>query len=300
MSQFKRLYRLTVGVQGKQGRVIETKEDEDALSVDFAIEKDLTQQTNKSNIRIINLAPETRKALEADDAIAIFEVGYAEDIGLRRIFIGAVTHASSIVEGSDVVTSLELADGQIPLRDTVLTLGYSAGVSSEKILHDIAAQMGLTLYIAPDVDFKSYTNGYSYIGKPETCLDKVSDAIGALWSIQNNIINVILAGGSTQRRAQVFTPDSGLIGSPERIIKGVRRPNKEAQKKRKVKKDKAEKRAGWRIKTLLAPTVNPGDLVRVESMPLTGWLRVESLSHQGGYSDQEWYSEIELIEIKLD
>ena len=88
---------------------------------------------------------------------------------------------------------------------------------------------------------------------------------------------------------------SGLIGSPERIIKGVKRIDK--SKKRKVKKTKADKKAGWRVKCLLQPTLNPGDLIYLESIPVTGWFKIESLKHTGNYDGPDWYSELEVYEI---
>ena len=300
MAQFNRVFRLTIGVQGQKGRIIESDGKAESLRVEFAIERDLTQETNKSNVRISNLAPATAKELEAADVIALLEVGYAEDIGLRRIFVGAVTSATTSDEGGGTVTSLELSDGQVSLRDTVLALSYAPGVSGKKIFGDIAGQMGLAAFVAPDADFSSYPNGYSYIGKAAPCLDKICHGAGLNWSIQNNVLTAILAGGTTGIRALVFAADSGLVGSPERIIKAVRRPDKEAKKKRKVKKDKKEKRAGWRITTLLAPTVNPGDLVRLESKTIAGWFRVESLRHSGDSHGGEWLMEMELIEIKKD
>lgn len=300
MAQFNRIFKLTAGAQGKQGVVIETDGKAESLRITFNIERDLTQQTNKSNIKIYNLAPATARKLEKSDTIALLEVGYAEDIGLRRIFVGAVTTASTRQDNSDVETSLELSDGQIAIRDTLLSLGYASGVSGEKIFNDVALQMGLIAYVAPDVKFANYPNGYSYIGKASPCLNKICAAIGATWSIQNNVLQVILAGGDTSIQAIVFSSDSGLIGSPERIVQGVCRPDKQAQKKRKVKKDKYEKKAGWRITTLLAPTINPGDMVMVDSMYLKGWFKVESLSHSGDTHGQDWFTELELIELKVE
>lgn len=298
--QFNRIFRLTVGVQGSDGIVIESDGKNDSLRIEFDIDKDLTQQTNKSSVKIYNLAEATRKKLERDDTICLLEVGYAEDIGLRRIFIGAVTYATTRREGPSKVTELEMADGQIAIRDTVVSLGYAAGVSGAKIVDDVATQMGLVTQIAPDVEFSSYPAGFSFVGKGRECLDKVMNATGATWSIQNNVLQVIMAGSSTNVRAMVFSASSGLIGSPERIIKGVTRPDENSKKKRKVKKDKKEKKAGWKIKVLQAPTVNPGDLVRVESTTVTGWFRVESLKHSGDTYGTEWYTELELIEVLLD
>ena len=300
MAQFNRIFKLTAGVQGAQGVEIASDGTQESLRITFEIDRDLTQQTNKSNIKIYNLAPATAKKLEKADTIALLEVGYAEDIGLRRIFVGAVTSASTRQEDVDVETSLEVSDGQIAMRDTILSLGYSNGVHGEKIFNDIAVQMGLITYIAPDVVFPTYSNGYSYIGKAAPCLDKICAAAGATWSIQNNVLQVILAGGNTNIKALVFAADSGLVGTPERIVEGVKRPDKNAQKKRKVKKDKHEKKAGWRINVLLAPTLNPGDLVKVESKYLDGWFKIESLRHTGDTHGQDWYTELELIELKVE
>ena len=299
MAQFKRIIRLTVGQPGKDGVVIEH------LRISFDIDKDLTQQTNKCNVKIYNLAPETRKKIERPDSVCILEVGYAEGAGLRRIFVGAITQAWTGDVGADAVTELEMSDGQVAIRDSVISLGYSAGTNGSKVVHDIAAQMGLILHIADDVAFEDYPNGFSYAGYAKTALDKVCSASGATWSIQNNELQVIMGGGTTGIRALVFSASSGLIGSPERIVRGVKRADSDKEetkkKKRKVKKkDKQEKKAGWKIKTLLAPTVNPGDATRVESRTVTGWFRVETLKHSGDTHGNEWYTEHELIEVILD
>ena len=295
--QFNRIFRLIAGEEGGEGLLIEAEGKNDSLRIEFDIDKDLTQQTNKSSIKIYNLTDESCKKLEVDDRVCELQVGYAEDIGLRRIFLGNITYSTTRREGPDKITELELADGHDSLRDTVVSLGYSAGVSAKTVLNDVAAQMGVTTQIAPDMEFASYPAGFSFVGKGRDCLSKILDASGATWSIQNGSLQVIMAGGSTNVKALVFSPSSGLIGSPERIVKGVTRPDEESKKKRKVKKDKKAKKAGWKIKTLLAPTINPGDLVKVESVTITGWFKVESMKHRGDTHGREWYSEMELIEL---
>lgn len=298
--QFNRIFRLTAGAKGGAGVVIESDGKKDSLRIVFDIDKDLTQQTNKSSIKVYNLSEATRKKLEVADAVCALEVGYAEDVGLRRIFLGEITYATTRREGPDKVTELELNDGQVAMRDTVVSLGYAAGVGGKKIVDDVAGQMGLLTQIAADVEFASYPAGFSFVGPGRTCLDKVMDATGATWSIQNNVLQVIMAGSSTNVRALVLSPSSGLIGSPERIVKGVTRPDEEATKKRKVKKDKKDKQAGWKVRSLLAPTVNPGDLIRVESSTVTGWLKAESLKHSGDTHGGEWYTESEVIEVAVE
>lgn len=98
--QFDRVYRLLVGVEGSDGIVIEGKPKENALNITFDIDKDLTKQTNKCRLQVFNLSDKTAKIFERDDSICILEAGYSEDIGLRRIFVGAVLKAWTSLKGA--------------------------------------------------------------------------------------------------------------------------------------------------------------------------------------------------------
>lgn len=289
MSLFKRVYRLLFPDIG-----IEVK----SLRISFDIVKDITQETNKSKIKIYNLAPETRKKIEVADLKCQLETGYEEEGGVKRIFVGSVVGYQTEGE-QDVITTLTLSDGQTALRDSVFSLAYGPGVGGMAILKGIAAQMGVLLRVAPDVQMASYPNGYSYIGQSRYALDEICNAAGANWSSQNGELQVIMNGGNTGIHGLVFAASSGLLGSPKRIIKSAKKADKDTLKKRhreKQKKDKSDKKAGWKITTLLAPTVNPGDAVKVESKEITAWFRVESLKHKGDNYSGEWKTEMELIE----
>ena len=49
-------------------------------------------------------------------------------------------------------------------------------------------------------------------------------------------------------------------------------------------------------KTLLSPTMNPGDLVKVESRYVVGWMKVKSAHHTGDTHSSEWCSELDLVD----
>ena len=70
----------------------------------------------------------------------------------------------------------------------------------------------------------------------------------------------------------------------------------EERAKAKAEKEKPTKRSGWKIRTLLSPTVMPGEKVKVESRVITGWFRVERIQHSGDYMGDSWVSEMELVE----
>lgn len=290
MALFKRVYKL---------RFPDLQLEFDELRISFEIDKDLSQETNKSKIKLYNLSPQTRRQLETPDINCRLEVGYEQNEGLKLIFVGSVARVKNQDTGTDAITELTLADGQVAIRDSVFSLSYAPGTDGRVILNGIAGQMGLLLRTGPDIEFGSYPNGFSYIGAARGALDKVCDAAGANWSVQNGELQVIMNGSSTGVRGLVFSPSSGLIGSPERIVRAAKKPDRETPKRRrrkKQKKVKPEKKAGWKIKTLLAPTVNPGDAVKTESEIITGWFRVESLKHRGDNYGGEWVSELELIE----
>ena len=110
------------------------------------------------------------------------------------------------------------------------------------------------------------------------------------------MLQIIEDGGSTKVIAIKLNADSGLIGSPERIIKAAKKIKKASSKKSKKNKGK-EKKAGWRVCSLLQPTLNPGDLIYLESKPVTGWFKIESLKHTGEYRGKKWHTNMEVYEI---
>ena len=290
--QFDRIYKLTIGLQGKDGVEFEGKPKSDGLDISFDIIKDLNQTTNKCKLLIRNLTATTAKKLEREDSVCILEVGYSEDIGLRRIFIGNVLTCHSKIDGTERITELEIADGHIAVRDTNVALSYERNVSRKKAIDDVAKDMGLLVKYADDCEFTVFASGFSFIGKGRNCLDKVCEGCGLNWSIQNNTLQIIRDGGTNKPRAILLSAESGLIGFVERIVKG---PKRTAKKK---KSDKKEKKAGWKLTSLLQPTLSPGDLVKIETKDVTGWFKIESLRHTGQYRGNDWFTEMEVYEIK--
>lgn len=270
------------------------------LKISFSIDKDLSQKTNKSTLKIWNLTETTRAKIEKADTVLEIYAGYKDNGGPVKVFHGTVVQAETTDEGKDAVTELKLADGEVPFRDSIVSLSFPPDTNGRKVVDTLAGEMGLTISYAPDVQFETYKNGFSYAGYAANAMTEVCNAFGVDWSVQNGIIRVIMAGGTFADRGVVFSADSGLIGSPSRIIRSKPTEDRETNSerlRRQEKKEKPEKHAGWEIKTLLAPSINPGDAIKVESRMVKGWFRVESVSHTGdSYGGGEWNSEFKLIE----
>lgn len=271
----------------------------DKLRVSFQVEKDLSQESNKASVRIYNLAPENRAKLEQSDLKMNLYAGYEANMGAVQLFSGTTTQAFSSDDGENIMTELRVSDGQMNLRDSVVSVSFAPGTSGETALQDVARRMGLAVQLGEGVTFAAYPNGYSYVGYGRNALTEICGASGLTWSVQNGILQVILAGGTTGVRGLVFGPESGLVEYPQRIIRANASEDAATTKrtrKQKAGKEKTEKQAGWTITTLLAPTVIPGDLVKVKSSLIDGWFRVESLRHSGDSHAGRWVSEMDLVE----
>lgn len=276
-----------------------SNEEGEGLKISFDIDKDLTQETNKTVLRIWNLTNDTRAKIEKSDTLLEIYAGYKENGGAVKIFRGTVIIAQTTDEGKDVVTELRLADGEIALRDSIVSVSFEPNADGRRIIETLVNAMGLTLSFGENVEIGTYANGFSYVGYAKDALTSVCNAFGCDWSVQNGIVQVIMAGGTFASRGVVFSAPTGLIGSPSRIIRSKPSEDKETNKqkrRRQQKKTKPEKRAGWEITTLLSPSINPGDAVKVESRLISGWFRVEKVSHSGETFGDAWESKFELIE----
>mgnify|MGYP003599185150 CR=1 FL=1 len=296
MSRFDRTYRLLVGRSGQQG--IEVAQP---LRVTFDVDKNTQEEPNFHTIRVFNLKPERRKEFEQPDMRVRLYAGYAEEDGALLLAAGAVVDAHSYYDGPTVVTELRVADGYIEIRDTAVSLGYEAGVASSTVLRDLARQMGLPLLLGADVPERTWANGFSFYGPARNALHKIVAGAGAEWSIQNQELQVIAKRGVTRRQAIVLAADSGLIGYPQRTHENAR--EKATVTDKTTGKDKRlvsakQQRHGWRVTSLLLPTVNPGDLVKMESRTVEGFWRVESLRHAGDSHGGDWQTELQLVEKK--
>ncbi|AKQ55184.1 phage protein [Bordetella hinzii] len=294
MARFDRVYRLVVGKSGAKGIEIVRP-----IRITFDIAKDAEEEPNDYTIRIYNLAPATRKALEEPGLRCVLYAGYAEEQGALLMAAGSVVFAYTKYELPDVITELTVRDGHVELRDTAVSIGLGPGAQASAIIRDIARQMGLPLVMADDVPDRRWHQGFSFYGAARTALHKVTQGTGLEWSIQNQQLQVVQRRGTTRRQAVVLAADTGLIGSPERTREAAR-------EKARVRDQKTgddvnlvsaqQQRDGWRVTSLLLPTINPGDLVKLESRTVQAFLRVDALRHTGDSEGGDWMTELELVD----
>lgn len=297
MARFDRVYRLLVGKPNQKGLEIRQP-----MRVTFEISKDAQEEPNDHKIRIYNLAADTRRALEEPGLRCVLYAGYAEEGGPLLMASGSVVYAYTWYELPDVVTELAVKDGYTEVRDTAVSIGLGAGAQASAIIRDVARQMGLPLVMADDVPDRRWQQGFSFYGAARTALHKVTQGTGLEWSIQNQQLQVVRRRGTTRRKAVVLAADTGLIGYPERTREAAREKARvrDSQTNDDVRLVSARQQLdGWRVTSLLLPTINPGDLVKLESRTVQAFQRVEAVRHNGDSAGGDWQSELQLVDPHL-
>jgi hypothetical protein len=257
----------------------------EGLCIAFQVKKNLKAESNTARIQIYNLAEGTRnKILEKNRRVQI-HAGYEEGDGYKLLFDGSIMTVDHLREVPDRVTRIEANDGEKALRETHVSVSYAQNASADRILKDLIKAMGLPEKFVTSPKAKKLLQGFVHHGPGKDALEKICRSLGLEYSIQNGQIQVLEQGktDNSPQRGILITPDSGLVGSPERI--------------RQIKDDpKAEKKPeGWRIRCLLQPTLNPGSWVAVQSeaIPKVTAFRIESVEHSGNNIRGPWESVIE-------
>lgn len=302
MPLFGRVAELVVGKSGGNGILIKD------LRVSFGIEKTASETLNNSKISIYNLNPDNRKLVETPNNAVILKAGYSEDIGAITIFVGIIRRSLTIREGVDWVTELELDDGLIAYRDSKFSLTFPPGAKGSDVIAGVAKEFDLpVLPIPADIASKTYPNGFSFVGRSRDAMGKVCQYLGAEWSIQNQQIQVLKKGGVAKRTAILLSPETGLIGSPALEAKtlsdkaaakqGITTNSSGVIKRNTEKNGDIKERLeiqGYKCKSLLQPTILPGDLVKLKSEGIDNFFKVEKVVHSGDNFGADWHSELSL------
>lgn len=285
--QFKRRASLRIGPEGQAGREIR------GLRMIFSISKSTDKTPNKCSLQIYNLSEDTRNLIpdeEEKNGIAFLSAGYDNGDAEVLIFGGNITRVSHQLIPPDIITDIEMEDGTKEMRETKFNRSYAEGVKGSDILNDIlqAFPSGKKSRTVQFVD-TIFSKGWVHSGLARDALTKVSETLGLEWSFQNgNEIKLVGKDRTDNSTVVVVSPDTGLIGSPERINQTVRKSQK------KTKKTKP----GWSIRSLLQPLIEPGGRVSLQSrqIPNATVFRVDRVNHSGDTHGQEWTTVTEVTE----
>lgn len=259
------------------------------LRVSFQVEKTEDSTPNKTTIEIYNLSEDTRNKLrEASKSVTLY-AGYSQANGEEIVFVGDVTSIIHTFSPPDIITEISAQDGKESFTNSKIIISETEGASARSILNKILAsfQIGNN---ATQVSFedKKYPQGFCFSGYSRMAMDKVCKFLGISWSIQNGRIIITKFDSNDQTGVLYINKDSGLVGSPKRIL----------DDKRKVKGLSLFKTKGWAVETLLFPSITPRSKIILQSREIKDKTEftVISIVHNGDTHGSSWNSSIEVKE----
>lgn len=252
------------------------------LRIKFSCEKQNEGTPNKAEIEIYNLSGATRSIMEAKNTKVRLYVGY---LGLTKnafinaginlnssvelIFVGNVNKVTHDIQTPDIITKLEVKDGENAYRNAKIEKGYPPNSTLKNIFKDLNDSMNIpagSQEVIPD--FK-YANGLTLSGLTRDHLDVLCRANGLEWSIQDETLQIIKRKKGTTDFAVVLSAETGLVGTPNKTDKGVE------------------------FESLLQPLLRPGRKVKLESKILSGTYIVRKVKHEGDSQEGKFTSSCE-------
>ena len=288
---FKRTAKLIIGT-----------EDNEALSfgddfrMSFDVQKNRTSLPNIGVFQLWNLSEDTRNKLA--DVIngnlerlqkketplpLIFYAGYADGDGLVLLFNGYITRSISLVQPPEIITRIECGDGALPLSNNTIATSFAAGIDSNTIIKNIAANMGLAISGASNyLDSKmTFAHGEAFTGLSKKFMDKITKAAGLDWHVNDNQIVLIKKNQSTKQTAVLVSAETGMIKSPEKTDTAV------------ATQTQTLSQQGWSFTTLLEPDITPGRKVQIDSKVVKGDFIVGSVDHKGDNWQGDWSTSVQ-------
>ena len=277
-----RTYTIKAGVQGQTGFTIGNINGpkDIALRVSFDVEKSKDESPNNGKIQIWNLSEENRKLLESKDCILELKAGYDGDNAL--VVIGAIASCITTDDNADRMTELEVVDGRIAIRDTYITLSLNGKMGAQQVYESIAKEMGIPILFAEDIVFKDFPIGLSYVGTAKKALDNVSIYCGHTWSIQNQVLQVVMKGKPVNTRGYLLSNETGLISIPKRVSLD----------------EGDQSNTGWEVEYFLNAAIGINDIVQLQSSTANGYYKVDNIKLTGDNFSGDWKCTARLIEVK--
>lgn len=264
-------------------RSVQTAVGERVFSVHttFQIEKTIGAMSNKAQVNLFNLAPDSLAYVEKaapknkgsiSDILCRIQAGYDGEFPL--IFYGHVTNVFNTRTGSDIVTTVECGDGELQISGSNIVLTFKGGIDEAKIIQaciDRLKRLGLRQgFIAP-LRAKLYKRGFSYAGRTTNLLAQLCSNQGLQLSVIDGAMQIIKKGGSTNEKAVLLSENSGLIGFPTKT-NGL-----------------------YQCRSLLNAEIFPGRQIFLKSKQLTlnGYIRASKVTHQGDSQEGDYVTVVE-------
>ena len=283
---FGRSYLLQAGPAGQKGIQLDGTYGKTALHIAFSVEKSDSKSLNSGKIQLWNLKKDSRDVLDLKDCMVVLEAGYGTNTAL--ILQGNVVASSTMPDGADMLTEIEVADGRVAVRDTYLSLSYVGKVNEKTLYDDLASKMGVAVQYSAGCVFGYIPDGYAYIGKACNCLQALTENNGKTYSIQNGVLQIFCPGEPVNRRGYLISKDTGLLDIPKRIT---------ISEGEATDSGTTVSQTGWEIRYLLNGAIGVNDMIRLESDIARGYYRVRKITIDGDNLEGDWTCTAQIMEV---
>ena len=201
------------------------------IKVAFSVERTISSTPNEGSITIWNIAKEHRESIGKEFDTVTLEAGYEDQVGV--IFTGQirdVEHEARLSvqntrSGLDILTQINLGDGDAALRRALISKTFPAGSTVEEITEGIYQELeaqGLARgeWLFPE-EILQYRRPYTTYGKAYEQLNLLSRSHRFYWSVQNGALEIIPHNGALPGTIYIDNR-SGLIEAPTLTDNGVK------------------------------------------------------------------------------
>lgn len=263
---------------GRAWRITISTVQIEASRCSFTIARSLRPEPNTAEVRVWNLAPNTRQALELLDGVPVkIEAGY-EAAPLSTLYLGELRRARTHREGVDLVTEIASGDGEQKLRTARVKVSVAKNATTQDVLRKLVQALGVApgnsaqaiqrLRLAGIGDL--FSGGTVLYGSASREMSNVCRSCGLEWSVQDGALQLLPRAQALEGSAILLTARTGLVGSP--TVDGKGRLS---------------------ARSLLVPDMMPGRKVVVEAEHIKGAWRVDVANVTADTHGQDWYHDIE-------
>lgn len=279
---FDRVASVSIGPENAEGIKLS------GIRIAFDITKSIKPNKNKAQIILTNISAQTRSLLKNDNVI-VLKAGYSENIGEEVLFTGYIKHSYSEYQSVDIHTIIEAVDGSKKLEESTVTISYKGGITVKNLLIDLSKRVPAMQFDFSKLDIEDLqiSNGVAYAGELKQLLNYLCESVNLDWSFQNNTLKVQSKHKADLVNSLRISPSTGMIGSPE-YLSDILKDGK-----------KTQDLPGWRIKSLLIPSLEPGNPILIDSRELTNkaTFKVHELIHKGDTHGNDWTTTMYVEEV---
>lgn len=283
MDKFNRKFRIQIAKNDNTGTI----EINPPFSIEFSVVKTTLGSANICNIRIYNLALNTRESIHRDfftagDKLQFinFFAGYQDNMPL--MVSGSVNRCWSVRQGVNVITNIDCWDAGLAYSGILLDgkPPYPKGTPRKAIIRDLMLELqrraGVEIGAIGDIQ-GVINKGYSATG---TIIYALQEFTADNFFIENNKSYVLQAPEVIRGDYPTLNAETGLISTPEKANQYVT------------------------VTTVFEPRIRLGQVINLNSKVVTRYnsqYKIISIQHSGTISDTiagQATTKIEMLQLQ--